>query len=145
METLLKDVMTTHVQGIATHQTIQEAAGMMERLCVGSIPVFEDQDVIGIVTDRDIVTRAVALGVDCSVTPVSHVMTNDAVSLPETTDVKTAARQMEERQIRRLLVTGNDGEVVGIVSIGDIAAKTGWHRISAELIETISQPSMPIR
>lgn len=141
----LSEVMTTHVQGIAAHQTIREAAEVMERLRVGSVPVFQDSRPVGIVTDRDIVVRGIAAGLDCSQTHVSEVMSSELVSLPETTDIKTAARQMEERQIRRLLVTGESGEIVGIVSIGDIAAKAGQHGLSAELIETVSQPAQPTR
>lgn len=142
---LLKEVMTTHVQGIAAHQTIREAAQVMERLRVGAVPVFQDGRPIGIVTDRDIVIRGISAGLDCNQTHISEVMSNELVSLPEDTDIKTAARQMEERQIRRLLVTGESGEIVGIVSIGDIAAKAGQHGLSAELIETVSQPAQPTR
>lgn len=142
---LLKDVMTTHVRGISADESVQSAAQIMKQLSVGSVPVFQDGTAIGIVTDRDIVIRAIAAGRDCSQTPVREVMTDGLVTLPESTPVDAAVREMEERQIRRLLVSGEDNMIVGIVSLGDIAAKSGEHHLSAELIEKISVPAEPAR
>jgi len=116
----------------------------MDQLGVGCVPVFRDGQPIGIVTDRDIVLRAVANGRDGAQTPVSEVMTAGLVSLPETATIEEAVLEMEERQIRRVLVRGEDDQVVGIVSLGDIAAKYGNPQISAELIERVSVPAEPI-
>ncbi len=143
---LLKDVMTTHVRGIAADQTVSEAAHVMEQMRVGSVPVFRDGRPIGIVTDRDIVVRAVACGCDCTQQPVSEIMSTDLVTVDEGTTIEAVADEMERRQIRRILVTGGEAnEIVGIVSVGDIAAKTGKHSIAAELIEKISVPAEPMR
>lgn len=141
----LKDVMTTHVRGLAAHQSVQEAADVMNRMGIGVVPIFEDGKPIGIVTDRDIVIRAVALGCDCSRKPVREIMTADPCMLLETTPIQKAAMKMEERQVRRVLVTGEQGEVVGIVSLGDIAAKSQEHKLAAELIEKVSTPCAPTR
>ena len=142
----LSDVMTTHVRGIAGHQSVQEAAEAMDRMCIGAVPVFRDGQPVGIVTDRDIAVRAVAAGRDCSQTPISEIMSGELCALPETTSIEDAVHTMEERQIRRVLVTGADNnEIVGIVSVGDIAAKSHQHDLSAELIEKVSLPCEPAR
>ena len=141
----LKDIMTTHVRGISEDESVCEAARAMERLCVGSLPVFRDGQPVGIITDRDITVRAVAAECDCAHKPVKEVMSTDLFCLPESTDVFEAAGHMSQRQIRRLLVTGNSGEIVGIVAVGDIAAKVGQHEISADLIENVSVPAEPTR
>jgi len=141
----LKTLMTTHVQGISAEQSVCEAAQAMQRLGIGSVPVFRDGQPIGIVTDRDIVVRGVAKQCDCNQTPVAEIMSGELVTMPETTEVGEAAKQMEQRQIRRLLVTGPENEIVGIVSVGDIVAKSGEHGLSAELIEMVSLPAQPAR
>ncbi|MFN7875708.1 MAG: CBS domain-containing protein [Pirellula sp.] len=141
----LKDVMTTHVRGLAAHQSVREAADVMSRMGIGAVPIFQDGKPVGIVTDRDIAVRAVACGSDCSRKPVREIMSENPCMLPETTPIKDAARKMEQRQIRRVLVTGRDSDIVGIVSLGDIAAKTNEHRLCAELIEKVSTPCEPTR
>jgi CBS domain-containing protein len=141
----LKDVMTENVRGVDADQSVQTAAKLMDQLQVGALPVFRDSEPIGIVTDRDVAIRAVAPGLDCSQTTVTDIMTGGVVKLPDTTDVGDAARQMEGDQIRRLLVTNADGELVGIVSVGDIVAKSGEFGLSAELIQMLSLPATPMR
>lgn len=143
---LVKDVMTAHVRGIAAEQSVREAAEVMEQLRIGSVPVFRDGQPIGIVTDRDIVVRAVATGCDCSQKPVVEVMSSNLVTTHEDTPIEVVADEMERLQIRRVLVTGGASNgIVGIVSIGDIVAKSGKHALSAELIEKISIPAEPTR
>ncbi len=141
----LKELMTTHVQGISADQSVCEAAQAMQRLGVGSVPVFRDGQPIGIVTDRDIVVRAVAEQCDCSQKPIGEIMTGELITMPETTSIAEAAKLMEQQQIRRLLVTGSNNEIVGIVSVGDIVAKSGEHGLAAELIEMVSLPAEPAR
>ncbi|TWU04934.1 CBS domain-containing protein [Stieleria varia] len=141
----LKDVMTTHVRGISADESVRNAAEAMSQMQVGSLPVFRDGKPIGIITDRDIVVRCVAAGLDCSQTPCRQAMTGELITLPETTDIEAAASAMEERQIRRLLVTGENYDIVGIVSVGDIAANSGSQKVCAELIERMSVPAEPVR
>lgn len=142
----LTEVMTTHVRGISGNQSVQEAAEAMSQLSIGAVPVFGDGQPIGIVTDRDIAIRAVAAGLDCSRTPTSDIMSGDLCTVPEATSIEDVVHIMEERQIRRVLVTGGEnGEIVGIVSVGDIAAKSHQQGLSAELIEKVSLPCEPTR
>lgn len=140
----LKDIMTAHVRGISANQSVREAAEMMGRMRIGSLPVFRDGQPVGIVTDRDITVRAVASGCDCSQKPVEEIMSDNLCTLPETTSLEDAAQEMEQRQIRRVLVGGEDNAIVGIVSLGDIVAKSNQQGLSAELIERVSQPCQPV-
>jgi len=142
---ILKDIMTKDVQGLDRNESTQSAAKLMAEMDVGAIPVFEDGRPVGIVTDRDIVVRGVAPGKDGGSTPIAEVMTGDLVMLAEDTAIEEAAEQMERKQIRRLLVHGPDHEVVGIVSLGDLATKVPGERTCGEVIEQVSKPRQPAR
>ena len=135
----IKDVMTRGVECVRPETTLQEAAAKMKSLNVGPLPVCEGDRPIGIVTDRDIVVRAIAEGRDPRTTPIREVMTSGVVSVQETDDVKDAARLMKERQIRRVVVVSNDKRVVGIVSLGDIAVDTHDDKMSGDVLERVSQ------
>jgi CBS domain-containing protein len=89
---------------------------------IGSLPVCsEKRKVVGIITDRDIAVRAVARGLDPNQTRVQDVMTREVLSCPAESDVEAACVLMQERQVRRLVVTGPEEAPIGIVSLGDIA------------------------
>jgi CBS domain-containing protein len=141
----VKDVMTSRVECIRPETTLQEAAAKMKALNVGPLPVCEGDRPVGIVTDRDIVIRAIAEGRDPRTTQTKDVMTKDVVTVQESDDVKTAARFMKDRQIRRVVVVGNDQRVVGIVSLGDIAVDTHDDKLSGDVLEKVSaDPVMPV-
>ena len=141
----LKDVMTRDVEVVHPDATLQEAARMMRALDVGPLPVCDGERVVGMLTDRDITVRATAEGRDPTTTKVREAMTPEVVSVREDQDVEEAARLMRERQLRRLLVMGPDGHVVGIVALGDLAVETGDERRVGEVLEGISEPSEPER
>jgi CBS domain-containing protein len=90
-------------------------------------------------TDRDIVVRAVAKGMHPEQTMVSDVMTEDVVYVFEDQDISEAAKMMEDRQIRRLLVLNRDKELAGIVSLGDLSQYTDA-KISGHVLEQVSEP-----
>lgn len=118
----LSHVMTGSIQTVAPGATLAEAAKKMASADVGSLPVCEEpRRVVGIITDRDITVRAVARGLDPSRTAVRDVMTREVLSCPADSDVEAACQLMEERQVRRLVVTGEDQAPIGIVSLGDLA------------------------
>src|SRR5215210_8754906 len=100
----LKDVMTRDVEMVRPDSTLVEAARKMKDLDIGPIPVCDDNEILGMVTDRDIATRAVAEGRDPAHTLVRDVMTPDVLYCFEDQDVNEAARLMQQRQVRRLLV-----------------------------------------
>jgi CBS domain-containing protein len=135
----VREVMTRGVECVRPDSTIQEAAGKMKALNVGPMPVCEGDRVTGILTDRDIVVRAVAEGRDMRTTRVQDVMTRDVHTVAEDADVKEAARLMKERQVRRLVVTGSGGTLAGIVSLGDIAVETRDDKLKGDVLEKVSQ------
>src|SRR6185436_2326340 len=105
--------------------TLEHAARRMEELNIGPLPVCEGNRVVGILTDRDITVRATAAGCDPKTTMVSDVMSHDIIRCYEDDDVKAAGRLMKERQVRRLLVMNRANDLVGIVSLGDLATDVG--------------------
>ena len=135
----IKDVMTTGVECVRQETTLQEAAAKMKSLNVGSLPVCEGDRPVGIVTDRDIVVRAISEGRDPRTTRIQDAMTRDVATVKETDDVKEAARLMKDRQIRRIVVVvGADKRVTGIVSLGDIAVDTHDDKMSGDVLEKVS-------
>src|SRR4051794_8791121 len=100
----VRDVMTTSVETISPSSSLQAAAERMKTLDVGPLPVCENDHVVGMITDRDITTRAVAQGFGGTVGSVRDVMTPDVVYCFEDQEVEEAAQLMKENQIRRLVV-----------------------------------------
>ena len=141
----VREVMTRAVETIAPEATLEEAAARMKELDVGSLPVDDGERLLGIVTDRDIAVRGVAAGEHPRAVPVREVMTPVVVSCQEDHDLRAAARVMEEQQIRRLPVLDGAGRLVGIVSLGDLAVRTGDEQLAGEVIERVSEPTEPGR
>jgi CBS domain-containing protein len=137
----IREVMTRAVETVRPDQTLQEAAAKMKSLDVGPIPVTEGDRLVGMLTDRDIVVRAVAEGRDSRTTKVRDAMTSDVVCCKEDDDVKDAAAKMKDRQIRRIVVVDAQQRVAGIVSLGDIAVDTSDEKMSGQVLEEVSKPS----
>jgi len=141
----VKEVMTTGVEVIDPDGTLQEAAARMKSLDVGMLPVCDNGRLEGMVTDRDITVRAIAEGEDPTIIRVRDVMTPDVVYCYEDQLVSDAARQMEEKQVRRLVVLNRDKRLVGIVSLGDLAVETGDEEMAGQALEAVSDPNRPLR
>ena len=142
----VKEVMTRGVECTRPDASLQEAARKMRDLDVGPLPVCGDNDrLVGMLTDRDITIRAVAEGQDPKTARVQDVMTPDITYCFEDQDLTEASRLMEQNQIRRLVVLNRDKRLVGIVSLGDLAVKTGNERLSGEALEQVSEPAQPRR
>jgi CBS domain-containing protein len=136
----LAAIMTGGIETIAPHATLAEAAKKMASQDIGSLPVCAGRrQVIGIITDRDITVRAVARGMDPNRTRVEEVMTREVLSCSSSAEVEQACELMERRQVRRLLVTGDDDMPVGIVSLGDIALCLRESQ-SGEVLKKVSEP-----
>jgi CBS domain-containing protein len=121
----LKEFINSRVETVQWDDTLQEAAGKMRELDVGSLPVCEGGHLVGMITDRDITIRAVAKGSDPTATSVREVMTPEVLCCFENDEVKEAARIMQENQVRRILVLNEARELVGITSLGELATATG--------------------
>jgi CBS domain-containing protein len=138
---LLRDLMTRTLHGIDPKTTLQDAAQTMRALDVGALPVCENDRLLGILTDRDIAVRAVAEGRSPKRTRARDIMTPDVIFCFDDDDVREAARIMEERQIRRLLICDRSKHPVGIISLGDIATRVQSDDLSGEILERVSEPS----
>jgi CBS domain-containing protein len=136
----LAAIMTGGIETITPHASLAEAAKKMASQDIGSLPVCDEpRRVVGIITDRDITVRAVARGMDPNQTRVEDVMTRDVLSCSSDSEVEDACELMEKRQVRRLLVTGQDEVPVGIVSLGDIALCLRESQ-SGEVLKKVSEP-----
>jgi CBS domain-containing protein len=136
----LASIMTGGIETIAPQASLAEAAKKMASQDIGSLPVCAERlRVVGIITDRDITVRAVARGMDPNSTRVEEVMTRDVLSCSSDADVEDACELMEKRQVRRLLVTGQDDMPIGIVSLGDIALCLRESQ-SGEVLKKVSEP-----
>jgi CBS domain-containing protein len=130
---------------IALYSFLQAAAERMKTLDVGTLPVCENDRLVGMITDRDITTRAVAQGFGGTVGCARDVMTPDVVYCFADQDVAEAARLMQNHQIRRLVVLNRDKRLVGIVSLGDLAVDAGDEQLAGETLEKVSEPALPQR
>ena len=134
----VSDVMTAQVATARPTDTVREIAATMANVDSGAVPVVADGKVLGLVTDRDIVLRVIATGGNLD-TPASEVMTPDVQTVGEEANVADAAAKMASNQIRRLVVTGEKGNLVGMLSLGDIALDYGAKQVGKTL-EEISEP-----
>lgn len=140
----LSSIMTGGIQTVPPQATLTEAARKMASQDIGSLPVCAAESgsrrtVVGIITDRDITVRAVARGMDPNVTRVEEVMTREILSCSSDAEVEDACQLMEQRRVRRLLVTDGNETPVGIVSLGDIALCLRESQ-SGEVLKKVSEP-----
>jgi CBS domain-containing protein len=138
----ISDVMTHGCESARPSDTIARAADRMRELDVGALPVCENDKLVGIVTDRDITIRGTADGCDPEGTHVGDLMTPGIVFCFDDQDISEAARLMEEKQVRRLVVLNRDKRMVGILSLGDLAVRNHDDRLSGEALERISEPAL---
>jgi len=141
----ISEIMTSRFEMIDSTKSLIDAAREMKSLDVGALPVQEGTRLIGIITDRDIVIRALAQGRDPGSTQVKDIISSEVVYCYEDDSVEDAAALMEDHQIRRLIVCDHDRTPVGIVSLGDLAVKTRKDELSGETLERISEPAAPAR
>jgi CBS domain-containing protein len=134
--------MTTSVESVGPATDLMVVARRMKELDVGAVPVVEDDQLIGIITDRDIVIRAVAEGRDLLLEQVrDHLTSNPTTILPDA-DVQEASELMAREQIRRLPVVEN-GRLVGFLAIGDLAVELNKDQVVGDALQKISEPAQP--
>jgi len=141
----ISDVMTHRPQSIRPDASIADAASLMRRLDVGALPVVDGGRLLGMLTDRDIAIRVAADGRDPHLTLVRDVMSTATTSANQDDSVEAAARIMREHRIRRLPIVDERHNLVGIVSLGDLATDVGDDRLSGQTLEEVSEPSRPNR
>jgi CBS domain-containing protein len=141
----LRDVMTSQPAFIATGESIQRAAEMMDQLNVGALPVCDGQRLAGMVTDRDITVRCTAAGKDPKATQVTEAMSQEVQWCSEDDSVESAREKMASLQIRRLAVVDKDRHLVGVVSLGDLAVKGPDAGDTGDTLKEVSEPAKPDR
>lgn len=144
--TAVADMMTRGVRSLSPDDSLVKAAQAMEELNVGAIPVCDGDRLCGMVTDRDIVVRGVAQELDLKNCKLSDVMSGHVRTVRENDDINDVLQEMSNAQIRRMPVVDSQDRLVGIVSLGDIAAKQPrqGNEVASSLGE-ISQPAQPDR
>ncbi|MBA3845801.1 MAG: CBS domain-containing protein [Planctomycetes bacterium] len=139
---LVIDVMTPGLRMIAPDATVRDAALIMDRFDVGSLPVQErDGRLIGIVTDRDIALRATAKGRDPDLIQVRDVMTRQVTCCFADSDAHAAIELMEQLRVRRLPVVDRDNRPIGMIALADIALRVGNHHMTSAVLESVSEPA----
>ncbi|KKK38654.1 hypothetical protein WQ57_07775 [Mesobacillus campisalis] len=137
----VSDVMTTNVESCSPDTPLYEVASKMRELEVGVMPICQEEQLVGLATDRDMVLKGLAEQVPAD-TPISQVMTSDPVRGTKNMSAEEAADIMAEVQIRRLPIV-EDGKLVGIVSLGDLAVTDQTSNEAGQALEEISYPSEP--
>ena len=138
----IREIMSRDIDFVTTDETIEEAAVRMKESNVGDMPVIVGGEAVGMLTDRDITIRIAANGLDPQKSHVSDAMTEGVIACKEDDDTEIAARMMADKQVRRLLVMDPDGQLSGVVSLGDLATSLDKERVG-EVLEKISRPAAP--
>jgi CBS domain-containing protein len=125
--------MTPSPYTIQPTASVMEAAHIMRKSDVGDVIVVEGKRLFGILTDRDIVVRVLAEGKDPETTPVSDVCSRELTAVRANDSIGTTVRVMREKAIRRLPVVEESGEVIGVVSLGDVAVERDPHSALADI------------
>jgi CBS domain-containing protein len=134
----IRDIMTADPVSVESDTTIEEVATLMKEEDIGAVPVVEDGEITGIVTDRDIVLRCIAEGKDATECTAEEIMSSGVRTISSDTSTDEAARIMGDQQIRRLAVVEN-GRLIGMVSIGDLAVKADNDDLSGDTLEDVSK------
>lgn len=134
----VRDIMTTSVTSLTPDDTVTRAASIMKEQDIGSIPVCQGSNVVGIITDRDITLRSVASGVNSSSQSVREVMSSNPVVGSPDMSIDEASKIMSQQQIRRLPIVENQC-LVGVVALGDLATEPQCDEKAGNALSSISQ------
>lgn len=139
---LVRDAMTYGAVTIGPSETLQTAARRMKELDVGALVVRDDDRLIGILTDRDIVVRGAVEGVSPAEADVRSAMTPQVIECCEDDDLEGAAARMAHGAVRRLVVLDASKELIGMLSVDDIALRSP--ALAGEIVEHVRAPERPI-
>jgi CBS domain-containing protein len=134
----VRDAMTSNPRSIEPSTTVTEAARLMKAEDVGSLPIVGGDQLVGMVTDRDVVIRVVAEGKDPQSTTVGEIASRDLVTVDPEQDLDEALRLMAQHQVRRLPVAEEDGRLVGILAQADVA-REGKDAKTGQVVQEISE------
>ena len=134
----IHEVMTRGIETVSSAATLEAAGKIMQNRNIGFLPVVDSEKLEGVVTDRDIVLRAVAAGLRPAMTTVRQVMTKRALTVYDDETLADASLVMERNLVHRLVVLDRHGRLVGVVSLSDIAAKTKNERLSGHVLGKVA-------
>lgn len=137
----VSEAMTRDVRVCSPGQSIREVAKIMQEIDAGSMPVGENDRLVGMITDRDIAIRAVGAGKGPD-TPVREVMSSEVKYCFDDEDLEHVAENMGDIKVRRLPVVNREKRLVGIVALGDLA-RAEDRKTVAEVVKEVSQPGGP--
>lgn len=140
----IQELMTSNPITVDVNTTIDAAARLMADNDIGFLPVEQAGQLKGVITDRDITVRAVAKQRDPKMTMVGDVMTPKVYACYDDQDVNEVAKEMEQRQVRRVVVFDRQNRTVGIMSLGDVV-EHGAKKAAAEILEKVSAPVHSMR
>jgi len=138
MGTKVREVMTDRPRCVTLETPISEVAQLMESEDIGSLPVLEGDQLAGMITDRDIVLRAVAKGKDPRGMPVREVASRELVTVYAEDDLSNALKKMASEQVRRLPVVDEENRLVGVLAQADVALEVKEKAVG-EMVEEISK------
>ena len=135
----LKEIMTSEVEVIHPNDTLQTAASKMHDRDIGFLPVCDGDRLIGVLTDRDLITRALAEGMESKAMLGRDLVTSPTIYCFDDQSVDEAAKLMHDNQIRRLVILSRDKRMVGVVSLGDLAMNIDDKK-SGDVLQSVSEP-----
>ena len=135
----VKDIMTKLVLIIPKETSVEDAARTMRDNRIGLLPIGEKENVIGVITDRDIAVRVTAEGLDAKHTPVRDVMTRQWFYCFDDGDIEDACFMMEDKHVRRLLVFNRVRDLVGVLSLDDVATRTTKERLAGHALSKVAK------
>ncbi len=138
MGTRVSEVMTARPRAVTPDTPLSQVAELMVAEDVGALPIVDGDRLLGLITDRDIVVRAVAKGKDPRGMPASEVATEEVVAVGPDDDLSEALKLMAQYQIRRLPVVTGESHLVGVVSQADVAL-SAKEKTTGDVVESISQ------
>jgi CBS domain-containing protein len=141
----VKDIMTSNVVAISPEISVQTAAKLMKIHDIGMLPVKDDDQVLGIITDRDIAVRAVARGWNPALTPAREIMSEELIWCFDDLAAEEAAHLMAEKEVRRLLVFNREMILTGVVSLEDIAVALRDEQAVGRMLRDVSCPVVASR
>lgn len=133
----VNELMSSNVESTTPTSTTKEAARLMHDKHIGALPVVDNGQLVGFITDRDICCKVTATGRDAGWTKVEEVMTKSATTCLDDQLASDAATIMITNRIRRLAVMNHDNEIVGMLSVDDLAR--GSHDMASEVLEASTQ------
>ena len=136
----INEIMTREVITISPHDTLQTAAKKMRDYDIGFLPVYDGDKLVGVLSDRDIVIRALAEGMDPKMRLIMALVTSPAVYCFDDQTIDDATDLMNDNQIRRLVILDRGKkQLAGVISLGDLAVHVG-DKMSGEVLQSVSVP-----